>query len=111
MSTTSRISTSTSVVNFFPGGADSRTTSSVHIHNDVNVRAINTVSGLTESEARLMVRRAKKAGFEVGQKTWWKRGWESKTVKRKTAADYYDQEIILRRGNTTVQYILFVDLN
>jgi len=110
----SSFKTSDSGAHFFAGGANGRINSSVMVCNDGLVWVSNTVNGLTESEARTMVRCAKKAGFEAGPKTWWKSGpnYEpNSVVYRKKDADYYDQEIILRKGDTTVEYTIFVYIN
>jgi hypothetical protein len=107
----SSISTSDSGLHFFPGGANATTDTSVMVCNDGEVWVSITIHGLTESEARTMVRCAKKAGFEVGQKRWWKRDLDNGTVKRKTDADYFSQDIELRQATAHVEYEIFVDLN
>jgi hypothetical protein len=110
MSTTSRISTSTSGFHFFAGSANATTDTSVMVCNDGDVWISVTIQGLTESEARLMIRCAKKAGFEAEPKRWWSRS-EIKLVKRKKDADYFSQGFELHQGTTRVQYRIFVDLN
>ncbi|HIA05061.1 MAG TPA: hypothetical protein EYN66_24725 [Myxococcales bacterium] len=110
MSIQNSISTSTSGLHFFPGGLNAITDTSIMVLNDGDVWVGITIQGLTESEARKMVRCAKKAGFEAGPKKWWSRS-ENKPLKRKKDADYFSQGFELCQGTTRVDYRIFVDLN